>query len=317
MRTYRLAPGGSPRLRCEPSAPDCHSGTPSVLAVSHGFDGLLRARGAGLLHPAADHGVRLVAGLSLSWLLAGFAWLASEDTHRAGPGALAAAAPSEDRGPPRASGLQRAEARCGTGRRTGAVSIAGDPGVRVPPCAGGAGGGWRLLRGRDRGPLPRWQSADQAALHCPAGRPAGLLAQPPPTPVAGCLRVGPCTAVRRRPCGADDDRAEAPRHPVRPSRLAEPKPCCAKSVRLAAPWSACALPRSPAPFPQARSPFGAFPSSTAVPRHRDRCPLDVSSSVSRQALAVADRAYRCRYRFTLLPVLRALLHERVRCACAA
>jgi hypothetical protein len=33
----------------------------SVHAVSHDYDGLLRAPGAGLLHPAADHEVRLVA----------------------------------------------------------------------------------------------------------------------------------------------------------------------------------------------------------------------------------------------------------------
>jgi len=34
----------------------------SALAVSHDFGGFLRTRGAGLLHPAADHGVRLVSG---------------------------------------------------------------------------------------------------------------------------------------------------------------------------------------------------------------------------------------------------------------
>lgn len=64
MRSSGLAPVRPPRLRCEPSVPACHSGTPSALAVSHDFGGLLRARGAGLLHPAADHGVRLVAVLA-------------------------------------------------------------------------------------------------------------------------------------------------------------------------------------------------------------------------------------------------------------
>ena len=37
----------------------------------------------------------------------------------------------------------------------------------------------------------------------------------------------------------------------------------------------CRSTRTPAPFPQARSPFEAFPSFTAVPRRRDRFPLDV------------------------------------------
>ena len=36
----------------------------SVHAVSHDFDGLLRVRSAGLLHPAANHGVRLVSSFS-------------------------------------------------------------------------------------------------------------------------------------------------------------------------------------------------------------------------------------------------------------
>lgn len=56
-----LSPYLTPRLRYEPSAPECQSGTRSALAVSHGFDGLLRTQGAGLFHPATDHGVRLVA----------------------------------------------------------------------------------------------------------------------------------------------------------------------------------------------------------------------------------------------------------------
>jgi hypothetical protein len=39
-------------------------GSRSALAVSHGFGGFLRACGAGLLRPAADHGVHLVSGCS-------------------------------------------------------------------------------------------------------------------------------------------------------------------------------------------------------------------------------------------------------------
>jgi hypothetical protein len=62
MWSIGLAPSSPPRLHCEPSAPECQSGTSSARAVSHDFGGLLHTRGAGLLHPAADHGVRLVAG---------------------------------------------------------------------------------------------------------------------------------------------------------------------------------------------------------------------------------------------------------------
>jgi len=61
MQSLELALWGPPRLRCEPSAPVCETRTPSARAVSHDFGGLLRARGAGLLHPAADHGVHQVA----------------------------------------------------------------------------------------------------------------------------------------------------------------------------------------------------------------------------------------------------------------
>jgi hypothetical protein len=65
-RCHPVSPGGSltvrdgfaRRLRPRDATP----GARSALAVSHGFDGFLRTRGAGLLHPAADHGVRLVAG---------------------------------------------------------------------------------------------------------------------------------------------------------------------------------------------------------------------------------------------------------------
>lgn len=65
IRDLGIAPADTSRLRDAHSAPDCpangHSSACSAPAVSHDFDGLLRIRGAGLLHPAADHGVRLVA----------------------------------------------------------------------------------------------------------------------------------------------------------------------------------------------------------------------------------------------------------------
>jgi hypothetical protein len=63
-RSSGLDPKLSPRFRAllsfGPSLPWLESR--SAPAVPPGFGGLLRARGAGLLHPAADHGVRLVSG---------------------------------------------------------------------------------------------------------------------------------------------------------------------------------------------------------------------------------------------------------------
>jgi len=56
----RLSPLAHAPLSFGPSLPQLESR--SALAVPPGFGGLLRARGAGLLHPAADHGVRLVSG---------------------------------------------------------------------------------------------------------------------------------------------------------------------------------------------------------------------------------------------------------------
>jgi hypothetical protein len=51
------------RLHSLPSVGICHLPTRSVLAVPPGFDGLLRSSAAGLLHPAADHGVHYVSSL--------------------------------------------------------------------------------------------------------------------------------------------------------------------------------------------------------------------------------------------------------------
>lgn len=48
-----------------PSARGCQPRTCSALAVPPGFDGLLRAPIAGLLHPAPDHGVRSVSGSTI------------------------------------------------------------------------------------------------------------------------------------------------------------------------------------------------------------------------------------------------------------
>lgn len=67
IRFERPLPGalGSARARLQslPSVRICHVPTRSVLAVPPGFDGLLRSSAAGLLHPAADHGVHYVSSL--------------------------------------------------------------------------------------------------------------------------------------------------------------------------------------------------------------------------------------------------------------
>jgi hypothetical protein len=127
MQPFRLSPSVLPRLRCEPSAPACQSGTPSALAVSHDFGGLLHTRSAGLLHPAADHGVRLVAG---SWLgpasTPPVVSCLPEGLHVVPSGARHPLHRSEDRSAlRRRPTLRRAEARCAVSRGTGLPSIAG------------------------------------------------------------------------------------------------------------------------------------------------------------------------------------------------
>ena len=166
----------TPRLRCEPSAPECHSGTCSARAVSHDFGGLLHTRGAGLLHPAADHGVRLVS-VDGSVLVPAVRRAACRSTPHDGPGNLAVLHCWSD------------------GRLSSATAcrICQQLQSRLPPTAG---------------PKP----------------------------------------------DGDDDR----------------------------------LTHSPAPFPQARSPFEAFPSSTALPRRRGRCPLDVCGGGAATVRAVAS-----------------------------
>jgi len=56
------------RLHSLPSVEICQVPTRSVLAVPPGFDGLLRSSAAGLLHPAADHGVHYVSSLECEFL---------------------------------------------------------------------------------------------------------------------------------------------------------------------------------------------------------------------------------------------------------
>jgi hypothetical protein len=55
----------APRLS-HPSAWSCHRQARSVLVVPPDFDGFLRSNAAGLLHPAADHGVHCVSAQARS-----------------------------------------------------------------------------------------------------------------------------------------------------------------------------------------------------------------------------------------------------------
>jgi hypothetical protein len=72
IRFERPLPGvrDSARARSHslPSVGICHLPTRSVLAVPPGFDGLLRSSAAGLLHPAADHGVHYVSSPECKFL---------------------------------------------------------------------------------------------------------------------------------------------------------------------------------------------------------------------------------------------------------
>ena len=173
------------------------------------FGGLLRTRGAGLLHPATDHGVRLVAGLRPIRV------------------------PSR-----RLQGRSRAPPGGGSRR----ASISGGSGGRRPAAL--AGVGWSV------------RAPGTEVLAARVGR------------CATSTRSGPKTRLPS-PAGIDvgAEATGSTRADLRGSR----RRSAASRSRCGPPLLLC----PPAPFPQARSPFGAFPSSTAVPRHRGRCPLDV------------------------------------------
>jgi len=235
------------RLRCEPSAPECHSGTPSAHAVSHDCGGLLHARGAGLLHPAADHGVRLVAGLTLvlaprfpsaSRSRRSVAW-SGERTLRCW---VVRRQPAGGWHP----GSQWAKAHCERRTEDRAVSIAGEARARVPrplPVVGGddtnhrpESVSWWAVRWLASGALP-------PRLPC-AFAAGGALA----VPVAGFDWGGHLRRSEDRAC-ADDDRAEAWRRPVptfsqcrAEALLREVGAACRSVERLRAPACSRALP---------------------------------------------------------------------------
>lgn len=300
-------PGVAADLRPRVATP----GTRSALAVSHDFGGLLRTRGAGLLHPAANHGVRLVSG------------------H---PPVLPPRHPTGARSP--CGGRVRAD-----GARPGAARSE-DPavGVDVPgadePKLGARGTG-------DRGCTPSLEKrevdllgpvTERGACGARCGpKPQNALASRWP-PLVALLSRSPWPALRsprcpqaplpgtgrRMPGSGSEDRSQASTTDgaeATASSLPTFEVHSAKALLL----EAGAVRRSfhpPAPFPQARSPFEAFPSFTAVPRHRGQLP-------SRRFWRPTHR------RHPLSPagtsddpsprVPRALLHERVRCcfpACA-
>jgi hypothetical protein len=66
--------------------------------------------------------------------------------------------------------------------------------------------------------------------------------------------------------------------------------------------------------PDGASPFEAFPSTAAVPRHRDRCPLAVLPRLPSQSSSIAAPDP---VRVRLSVDLRALLRRRVRCSVPA
>jgi hypothetical protein len=257
MRSFRLAPSGTLRLRREHSAPECQSGARSALAVSHDFDGFLRTRGAGLLHPAADHGVRLVAGTL---------------RRRADRAVLL------DRGP--------------TTKHRPTSPPESPPSLEV--------------REVDSPPPRRWSWSVSRR----SGR--GRVVARQPRGVRRRFRVSPSGRRRgvSRPEGLPLNTSRTPpaeaRGPPRPTfgdRSAE--------AMLHEAGAVCRSHRSPAPFSQARSPFGAFPSSTAVPRHRGLLP---SRRCAQRCRSPGPRPEpNPRFPSPLSAVLKAFLRDRVRC----
>jgi len=305
MRVFRLSPSHSPRLRCEPSAPACHSGTRSALAVSHGFAGLLHTRSAGLLHPAADHGVRLVAGNGSvltpprpevrAHLAVG--WSREDGVSR---GSLPVRRPVRGLRATRSAG---AEAPLPASRGTGRPSIAGVTG-------GGAPGRYRPRLERTPGPGRSPVQAGSPLADEVRCRQVALAARCPrhPSPLPRCrgARVGRVRLPASRRMRSSDRRRPGPKPAGRPSRrprFTRPKPCFSESVRSAAPLS---LPRPSLrrghpsklfPRPQPRRVTATLALSTSLVRNR----AAVSLLPARRPLAPSPR------------VPRALLHARVRC----
>jgi len=139
-------------------------------------------------------------------------------------------------------------------------------------------------------------------------------------PRTRCRFVAPCSRSWGSPgCGLEWSRRsqlQAARRdvPGRPPDCPHRWRRCRFGSVLRSPTSRRVRARCPRPS-QVRSPFEAFPSFTAVPRHRGRCPLDISDGVAVRSVQLPGRVVqRCPPR-----VLRALFRERVRCdrhACA-
>jgi len=144
-----------------------------------------------------------------------------------------------------------------------------------------SGPGWSVVPWPDRGPVSGWQAAGSRG--CAGTRsPWSLLALDTRAPVAG----PPWACSTLRPEGTPSPSQRPPgRSPgVAPSAL---RGCRAEALLIEV-GAVCHSTRSSAPFPQARSPFEAFPSHTAAPRHRGRCPLDVSGAASTCRCAVSS-----------------------------
>jgi len=148
----------------------------------------------------------------------------------------------------------------------------------------------------------------------PPGRPGGSLPAVPPCPVSRTVRANAHLAAKaagRHPRRRQAEACHADAHPAFADRSAK--------ALLREAGAVCRSALVPAPFPQARSPFEVFPSSTAVPRHRGPLPSRRFRRRHRSSRACCQLALPPGRAFTVASpcVPRALLRERVRCDVSA
>jgi hypothetical protein len=160
LRGHRLAPA--------PGVPRGHLGTCSVLVVSHHLDGLLHTTVAGLLHPAADPGVRRVVTRDAVRTLRRIP-LASSRTLSPGPLPPRGSVAARPRSQLRAAGRVRTTPPgWAPVRRSRPPHTTGDTRARPPLPAGarrGAGHLEALLRRRIRSVVPPLPAEDALSFH--------------------------------------------------------------------------------------------------------------------------------------------------------
>jgi hypothetical protein len=144
----------------------------------------------------------------------------------------------------------------------------------------------------------------------PPGLPRKLAASGPPVSChqdRGVKRQPAMEAAGQRSRRLQAEACQVAAHPAFAGRSAE--------ALLREAGAVCRSALVPAPFPQARSPFGVFPSSTAAPRHRGPLPSRHSwrrCRSDRACLRLAPHPGRA-FATSSPRVPRALLRERVRC----